>query len=95
MAGDRSFTDYVKSRFFNDLYSAAEEYVEQNWEGLDLDLRNIHRVGGVAMSDMTMGTQGDGSFVLFFPPTWCKIYIRGERKCQGQRGKKAAPGFTM
>ncbi len=54
MAGDRSFTDYVKSRFFNDLYSAAEEYVEQNWEGLDLDLRNIHRVGGVAMSDMTI-----------------------------------------
>ena len=54
VAGDRSFTDYVKSRFFNDLYSAAEEYVEQNWEALDLDLRNIHQVGEVAMSDMTI-----------------------------------------
>ena len=54
MAGDRSFTDYVKSRFFNDLYSAAEKYVEQNWESLDLDLRNIHRVGEIAMSDMTI-----------------------------------------
>ncbi len=28
--------------------------MEQNWEGLDLDLRNIHRVGEVAMSDMTI-----------------------------------------
>ncbi len=54
MAGDRSFTDYVKSRFLDDLYPAAEEYVEQNWEGLDLDLRSIHQVGGVAMTDMTI-----------------------------------------
>ncbi|MDD2497774.1 MAG: hypothetical protein PHY90_06550 [Desulfitobacteriaceae bacterium] len=54
MAGDRSFTDYVKSRFLDDLYPAAEEYVEQNWESLDLYLRNVHEVGGVAMSDMVI-----------------------------------------
>ena len=30
VAGDCSFTDYVRSRFLDDIYPAAEEYVEQN-----------------------------------------------------------------
>ncbi len=28
MAGERSFMDYVRSRFFNECYSALEGYVE-------------------------------------------------------------------
>ncbi len=52
MANDRSFTAYVKDKFYNDIYPAVEKYVEQNWKGLDLRLRNVHTVGGAAMSDM-------------------------------------------
>ncbi len=52
MTSGRSFTAYVKNKFNNDIYPAVEEYVEQNWKGLDLRLRNVHTVGGVAMSDM-------------------------------------------
>ena len=34
-------------------------------------------------------TQGDGSYVLFFSPTWCKIYIRGEKMPRAAREKSS------
>ncbi len=52
MAGNRSFTDYVKSRFYNELYSALEGYVEENLDALDLDLRNVKKIGEVSLTDM-------------------------------------------
>ena len=52
MAGNRSFTDYVKSRFYNELYSALEGYVEENLDALDLDLRNVKKIGEVSLADM-------------------------------------------
>jgi hypothetical protein len=41
MAGNRSFTDYVASRFYNEFYSALEIYIGENLDSLDLKLRNI------------------------------------------------------
>jgi len=52
VAGNRSFTDYVKSRFYNELYSALEGYVEENLDALDLDLRNVKKIGEVSLADM-------------------------------------------
>jgi transcriptional regulator with XRE-family HTH domain len=52
VAGNRSFTDYVKSRFYNELYSALEGYVEENLDALDLDLRNVKKIGEVSLTDM-------------------------------------------
>lgn len=54
MAGDRSFTDYVRSRFYNELYSAIEVYVEENVDSLDLNLRNVRNMGEVSLADMNV-----------------------------------------
>ncbi len=52
MAGDRSFADYVQEKLYNHIYKMVEEFVELNWERLDLDISNVHNVGEVAMSNM-------------------------------------------
>ena len=52
MAGNRSFTDYVTNRFYNEFYSAIEDYIEGNFDNLDIDLRNVHKVGQVSLTDM-------------------------------------------
>ena len=52
MARDRSFADYVREKLYNRIYKSVEEFVELNWERLDLDISNVHSVGGVAMSNM-------------------------------------------
>ncbi len=52
MASDRSFTSYIKTRFYDPIYSAVNDFVEQSWEGFDLRISNVHNVGVMAMSDM-------------------------------------------
>ena len=52
MARDRSFADYVREKLYNRIYKSVEEFVELNWERLDLDISNVHNVGEVAMSNM-------------------------------------------
>lgn len=52
MARDRSFTDYVREKLFNHIYKRVEEFVEINWEHLDLDISNVHSIGEVSMSNM-------------------------------------------
>ena len=52
MASDRSFTNYIKTRFYDPIYSAVDDFVEQSWESFDLRISNVHNIGGVAMSDM-------------------------------------------
>ena len=49
MPTSRSFAEYVKNKCYNGLYQAAEEYVNENWESLDLYTRRVHRVGHVDM----------------------------------------------
>lgn len=52
MAASRSFTGYVASRFYNELYSAIGGYIEENLDILDLNLRNVRKTGDVSLSDM-------------------------------------------
>lgn len=52
MAANRSFTDYVSSRFYNKFYSAIEGFIEENLYNLDLRLRKVRNIGVVSLSDM-------------------------------------------
>ncbi len=54
MAAGRSFAEYVKDKCYNGLYKAAEEYVNENWEPLNLYTRNVHRSGAVEMVDASV-----------------------------------------
>ena len=54
MATGRSFAEYVKNKCYNGLYQAAEEYVTENWESMNLYTRNVHRIGFVEMTDATI-----------------------------------------
>lgn len=52
MAGSRSFTDYVASRFYNEFFSALELYIEENLDNVDLKLCNVKSTGQVSLSDI-------------------------------------------
>mgnify|MGYP000957142768 CR=1 FL=1 len=52
MQSDRSFTSYIKNRFYDSIYTAASDFVEQNWGSFDLRTSNVHTIGGVSMPDM-------------------------------------------
>ena len=54
MASDRSFTSYIKTRFYDLIYSAVDDFVEQSRESFDLCISNVHTVGVVAMSDVEL-----------------------------------------
>ncbi len=47
MAVNRSFTDYVYSRFYNKFYLAIEGFIEENLDNLDLRLRKVRNIGEV------------------------------------------------
>lgn len=52
MAGNRSFKDYVADRFYNELFAAIKDYVEENGEDLDLRLYQVRNVGSIELSDI-------------------------------------------
>lgn len=54
MAAGHSFAEYVKDKCYNGLYQAAEEYVNENWESLNLYTWNVHRIGIVEMVDASV-----------------------------------------
>ena len=51
MATGRSFAEFVKDKCHNGLYQTADDYVNENWESMDLYTRNVHRIGHVEMID--------------------------------------------
>lgn len=54
MAAQRSFTEYVKKRFDNDFWAAAESFLEANLDSLGIELRRIHRAGETEISDVNV-----------------------------------------
>ena len=54
MAAGRSFTEFVKNKCYNGLYHAAEEFVDSDWQSLDLYSRHVHRIGTVELVDATI-----------------------------------------
>ena len=41
MAAQRSFTEYVKKRFDNNFWAAAESYLDANLDSLGIELKRI------------------------------------------------------
>ena len=54
MATGRSFAEFVKDKCYNGLYQTAEDYVNENWESMNLYTRNVHRVGYAEMINATI-----------------------------------------
>lgn len=54
MAQSRSFAEYVKDKCYDGLFDVAEQYVEDNWQQLNLYTRNVHRIGIVEFVDATI-----------------------------------------
>lgn len=52
MGINRSFTDYVASRFYNELFAYIKDYTEENCSNLDLRLYKVRNIGGVELSDI-------------------------------------------
>ena len=52
MAAQRSFTEYVKKRFDNNFWAAAENYLEENLDSFGIELKRIHRAGETDISDV-------------------------------------------
>lgn len=50
-ATQRSFTEYVKKRFDDNFWAAAESYLEENLDSLGIELKRIHRAGEMEISD--------------------------------------------
>ena len=51
MATGRSFAEFVKNKCYNGLYQAAEDYVNSDWQSLNLYARHVHRIGEVEFID--------------------------------------------
>lgn len=52
MSANRSFTEYVKSKFDNYFWNAAEAFLQDNLSSLDIELYRIHKVGEIEISDV-------------------------------------------
>ena len=52
MAAHRSFAEYVKKRFDNNFWAAAESYLDANLDSLGIELKRIHRAGETEISDV-------------------------------------------
>lgn len=44
MAGNRSFKDYVADRFYNELFTAIQSYISDNYDNLDLRLYRVRNI---------------------------------------------------
>lgn len=54
METERSFADYVKRKYYNGLFSAAEDYICENADCIDFRTYRVHRVGAIELQDATI-----------------------------------------
>lgn len=52
MAANRSFAEYVKKRFDNNFWAAAESFLDENYDSLGLELKRIRRAGEYEISNV-------------------------------------------
>lgn len=52
MANSRSFTEVVKDKCYDRLFKATENYIDENWESMDLYTKHVHRIGSVELSEI-------------------------------------------
>lgn len=54
MATGRSFAEFVKNKCYDGLYQAANDFVDSDWQSLNLYTRHVHRIGEVEFVDATI-----------------------------------------
>lgn len=54
MATGRSFAEFVKNKCYDGLYQAANDFVDSDWQSLNLHTRHVHRIGKVEFVDATI-----------------------------------------
>jgi aromatic ring-cleaving dioxygenase len=54
MPEQRSFKEYVAIRFYNELFAAISEFLEQNHDGLDVSSNSVRTIDSVELSDITV-----------------------------------------
>lgn len=54
MAEGRSFADYVKTKCYNGLFSAAEDYIRENADSMELRTYQVHRMGAIELQNATI-----------------------------------------
>lgn len=47
----KSLSEYIADRFYNEIMSAIQNYIEGNEINLHLYVENIHRIGAVEVTD--------------------------------------------
>lgn len=52
MSKGRSFTEYVSSKFYNDLFEAVSSYVEENFASLDLHSYSVKHIDSAVLSEI-------------------------------------------
>lgn len=52
MASSRSFTDYIKKKYYNDFYTVAEQFVEAHPKYMEGMARRLHSVGETEVCDV-------------------------------------------
>lgn len=52
MAQNRSFTDYVANKFYNEMFETTEKYVKENYDHLYLRLNKVRNIGGIELSEI-------------------------------------------
>lgn len=54
MVEGHSFSDYIKRKCYNGLFSAAEDYIRENASDLGLKTNRVHRIGMIELQDITI-----------------------------------------
>ena len=52
MGVNRSFTDYVTDRFYNEIFMSIKNYSEENYDALDLRLYRVRNICGIELLDI-------------------------------------------
>lgn len=58
MSTSRSFTEYVSSRFYNDLFVAVEENVNGNFSTIDLHSNSVSNIDSATLADIAVKNVG-------------------------------------
>ena len=77
---DRSFKEYIGSRFYDQFFTAIKSYVIQNQHNIELSSHTVSNADYAALSDFTIKTVGiddrDGMGIAFDVIVEAEVYIK-------------------
>lgn len=58
MSKDRSFTEYISHRFYNEIFNAVDQFIVSHTDTLDLHSRTVKSIDAASLSDITIKQVG-------------------------------------